>query len=250
MSKLTAFVKPVINWAGKNQAVIKAVLAGIGVITTGVTAARAGMAAKERISEKEELIGEELTIKEKIEETWTLWIPPFLAGATSIFCIYSGTRASLKSIATVGALYSASQQNLNLTKEALSELEGPHTLKKVLDRANEKKEEASPIKEVIYTGTGEHLCFDPQSGRYFKTNYEKVRSIQNQINQDVLTKDILGFSSLNDFYFLLGLESIPLGEDMGWTPEYLLDIYFTSKITDDGEPCMVLDYEVFPKYMY
>ena len=42
-----------------------------------------------------------------------------------------------------------------------------------------------------------------------------------------------------------------MGDELGWSIEDgLLDIDFGSQITDDGEPCIVLHYNISPKYNY
>ncbi len=238
------FVKNAISWATKNQTVIKAVLAGVGVVTTGVTAARAGYKAREIVEEREELVGEEILFTDKARLTWPLFVAPFVSGAASIFCIYSGTHTSLKNLATVSALYSASRQDLKMTKEAIAELEGPKKLIKVVDKVNEKKEEAATNKEVVITNEGETIIFDAFSGRYMKSDLEKVRANVNLINKDVVQE---GWACLNDFFFLNHLEELPIGDDMGWTVDNLLDVTFTSKLMANGKPCVVMSYEVCPR---
>ena len=56
------------------------------------------------------------------------------------------------------------------------------------------------------------------------------------------------YVSLNDFYDELGLKHTRLGDDLGWSiDDKLVDIEFSSHITDDGRPCLVVDYSVAPK---
>ena len=59
------------------------------------------------------------------------------------------------------------------------------------------------------------------------------------------------YCSLNDFYDEIGLSHTDMGDELGWSIEDgLLDIDFGSQITDDGEPCIVLHYNISPKYNY
>lgn len=250
MINLPTFLKSSIKWASKNEAVVKAVLSGVGVIVTGVTAAHAGMRAQKVICEKEELAGRELTTKEKIVETWPKFILPMVTGATSIFCIYSSTHVSLKNLATMSALYSASQKDLKLTKEAIKELEGPKMVDKVMDKVAEKKEEQAAKNDnkfYQWSGKGNQKFFDPQTGTYFFSSVEEIRSCVNSVNSDVLND---GWANLNDFYFYLGLLEVRLGDDVGWTHNHLLTVRFTTKLDEYKEACIVLDYEVYPKYFW
>src|SRR5690606_4348768 len=88
---------------------------------------------------------------------------------------------------------------------------------KVVETIGEKKEEA--IREeiakdrmndnpptdgqVIITGGGDQLCYDMYSGRYFKSDIEKIRKAMNDLNQEALQNF---YVPLNMFYSSIGLE--------------------------------------------
>lgn len=68
----------------------------------------------------------------------------------------------------------------------------------------------------------------------------------NDVNQKMFIEN---WVSLNEFYIDLGLETIVIGNDMGWAIDKGgMDIEFSSHIADDGTPCLVLDYTVLPTY--
>ena len=70
----------------------------------------------------------------------------------------------------------------------------------------------------------------------------------NKLNRDMLDEM---FISLNDFYYEIGLSNTKLGDDLGWNvSEGLIDLKFSSQLTDDGTPCVVMDYSIAPKYDY
>jgi hypothetical protein len=59
------------------------------------------------------------------------------------------------------------------------------------------------------------------------------------------------YISLNDFYYELGLKKTNDGDSLGWNIEDgLLDIHFSALITEDNEPCVVIDYHVAPKHKF
>jgi hypothetical protein len=62
--------------------------------------------------------------------------------------------------------------------------------------------------------------------------------------------DITGYVSLNELYDELGIDRTAVGDDLGWSVDKLIDIGFSSQIADNGEPSIVLDYRVAPKYNY
>ena len=59
------------------------------------------------------------------------------------------------------------------------------------------------------------------------------------------------YVSLNEFYDLLGREHTELGDELGWNLDSgLIEVDFTSKIADNGKPCIVISYSVAPRYDY
>ena len=62
------------------------------------------------------------------------------------------------------------------------------------------------------------------------------------------------YVSLNDFYYEIGLDNIPLGDELGWTIDDgragRIDLYFTSQLTPEGVPCLVINYRVQPRKGY
>ena len=59
------------------------------------------------------------------------------------------------------------------------------------------------------------------------------------------------YIGLNEFYDELGLAHTQLGEYLGWNMDNgEIKVNFSSQIADDGAPCLVLNYEVVPKFSY
>ena len=59
------------------------------------------------------------------------------------------------------------------------------------------------------------------------------------------------YVSLNEFYWEVGLDSTPLGEEMGWHIDRgLIDMKFSTQLSDDDRPCLVVDYSIAPRYDY
>ena len=92
------------------------------------------------------------------------------------------------------------------------------------------------------------MCFDVLSGRYFKSDIDLIKRVENNINKRMFNDMYI---SLNEFYIELGLEPIGIGDDLGWSVDKgMIDIDFSSQLADDGTPCLVIDYSVSPKYNY
>lgn len=87
------------------------------------------------------------------------------------------------------------------------------------------------------------LFQDEMSGRYFYSTVQEVRNCVNAVNHKV---NNFMYASLTDFYDELGLEPIPISEDLGWNVDKLLEVHFAPGLTEDTKPCVRLEYNSFP----
>ena len=56
---------------------------------------------------------------------------------------------------------------------------------------------------------------------------------------------------LNDFYDELGLPGTVMGSELGWNSKgILLDLDFTSELSYDNEPVLVINYNILPRDDY
>ena len=132
----------------------------------------------------------------------------------------------------------------------MTETLGQKKAEAVDDAVARDKLSKNPVesREVILTDKGSTLCYDVLSGRYFKSDIEKMRQTVNELNRRMLSEMYI---SLNDFYYELGLPSIGVGDSLGWcTDRGLIELRFDAQLAADGTPCLVLDYAVAPKYGY
>ena len=187
---------------------------------------------------------------EATESAWKYYIPSITTGALSISCIIVGNTVANKRNMVLAAAYKISENALKEYREATLETVGPKKEESIRDLVAKKHVENNPVEssQVIVTSKGETLCYDVISGRYFKSDIEKIKKCVNELNRQMLQEMYI---SLNDFYYELGLEQIAIGYDIGWNVDTgLIDIYFSSQLTSDGTPCLTLQYSVEPKYDY
>jgi hypothetical protein len=86
-------------------------------------------------------------------------------------------------------------------------------------------------------------------GRYFLSDMDTIKRAINDINYDISSGDM--YASLNDFYSKIGLKPVDIGDDLGWNlDDRGLDVTFHSQIAENGTPCLVLIYNIAPKYGY
>lgn len=229
------------------------ILTGIGIagmITTTVLAVRATPKALQLIEEKKnEDWVDELSPLEVVKTAWKPYVPAAVTGVASVACLIGASSVNAKRNAALATAYKLSETALTEYREKVIETIGEKKEKTVRDKVAEERVKKNPISksEVIVTNNGTTLCFDPITGRYFKSSIDKIKRAENELNKQML-HDISGYVSLNEFYDELGLDHTDIGDDLGWNVDRLIDISFSSQLNDNGEPSVVLDYLVAPKY--
>lgn len=230
------------------------ILVGIGIsgmVATTILAVRATPKALILIEEaKREKESDSLTPVETIQAAWKCYIPAAVTGMASIACIIGSNSVNAKRSAALATAYTLSENALREYKDKVVETIGEKKEKEVRNAIAKDKIEKNPVSsnEVILTKKGDTLCYDVLSGRYFKSDIEKLKRCMNEINRQILND---GSASLNDFYYEIGLDSIKIGDDLGWdTRQGLVDIDFSSQLASDGTPCLVLDFSIAPVYDY
>jgi hypothetical protein len=185
------------------------------------------------------------TTKEKIQISWQYYIPTGIALAIAITSIMSMNIINERKKAALAGLYTITQSTLNEYRQKVIETIGKNKERKIRDSIDADKISTNPPNDVIFTGSGSVLCLDSMSGRYFQSDIEKIKKIVNELNRQLILEM---FIPLNDFYYELGLEAIKMGYDVGFNIDNgLLEPQFSSQLTKDGKPCLVINYEVAPK---
>lgn len=229
------------------------ILTGIGIagmITTTVLAVKATPKAIRLIEEAKEEKGEDLTKAETIKTCWKVYIPAVATCIASTTCLIGASSVSIRRNAMLATAYKLSETAFSEYKEKVVETIGDEKAKVVREKVSEERIKKNPItkNEVIMTDYGDTQFYETLSGRYFKSDIEQIKKVVNYLNKDML-QDMFGTISLNEFYDELELERIDLGDELGWRVDKgLIEIDFTSKIADNGKPCIVLDYINAPYY--
>lgn len=244
------------------------ILTGVGIagmITATVLAVKATPRAIELIEEERDLreidrangvderfASDNISFKDKVKLTWKCYIPAAATTAMSVSCLIGASAVNLRRNAALATAYSLSETALKEYKEKVMETVGPKKERAIQDKVAEEKIANNPVSknEVIITEKGNTLCYDSISDRYFNSDIEKIRKTVNTLNAQMITGQE-ECVSLNEFYDELGLRHTTTGDDLGWNvASGLIDIDFSSHITDDGRPCLVINYSVAPKYNF
>lgn len=230
------------------------ILIGLGVAgllgTTILAVRETPKALKLLENKKKELDVEKLSVKDTVKTVWKNYIPCAVLAVTSVACIVGASNISARRNAALAAAYAIGNKAFSDYKEEVVNLLGEEKDKEIKERVADKLLKENPVtsKEVIITDNNEHLCYDEITGRYFKSSQNKIKEAQNVIN-DRLRDEM--WVSLNDLYYELCLPNVRVGDDLGWNvDDGYLDIILSSRIAEDGTPCLTLDYSIGPRYDY
>lgn len=186
-----------------------------------------------------------ITTKESIKLVWTAYLPAAGALGVSVTAIICSNRISTARLAALATAYSLSEKHFGEYREKVIEKFNANKERQVRDEIAQDHITANPPKDaqIIFTGHGDVLCHDLPTGRYFKSNMEKLRSVQNDLNAQV---NEIGHATLSDFYVALGLRDTPYSDQLGWTTAKLFDLQFSAVLTDDNQPCISINYTAEP----
>lgn len=184
--------------------------------------------------------------KETLKSTWKCYIPTVLLAGTSLTCFFAAMHITSGKVVALSSAVAASQQIAEKYQREVIDIIGKDKERDIRKKVNESNISETPVPSksgLVVFGSGDTLVFDEVSGRYFLSDKESIRTAMNDFNQQVIwgsTQD------LNDWYDVVGLEQITIGEYLGWNADRLMDISFDSMIAPNGEPCIVLNYLVQP----
>lgn len=182
-----------------------------------------------------------------VKLTWRYYIPTACLGAASISCIVGGNVIGAKRNAMLTAACSLSSKSLKEYKSKVTEVLGEQKEKKIRDSVAKDRVDEDPVtnREIILTGKGNTLCYDMTFGRYFMSDMDELKKAMISVNR-MIVRDM--YASLNDFYDEINLPHGEMGSYLGWNiNDHDVDLEFSSQLTDDGKPCLVVEYSVWPK---
>lgn len=236
-----------------NAPAILTASACVGTIATAVLTAKSTTLAIERVADYCEAnlrSPEDLSWREKFAVSYRVYIPPAIAGVATLVSIVAANRIQYARGAAFALAYSGSEAAFRRYREAVADVVKPKDLVKVKARAAEKSLSDAPPPSpgtILVASSGDVTCYDVFSGRYFQSDIETIRRVENNINGQLNSEC---YASLNEFYVGLGLPPIAAGELVGWSDPNALSVEFGSQLTDKGEPVLTVDFLVSPKENY
>ena len=244
------FTNAVLPFLSKHEPEILTGLGLSGMIFSTIYTAKATIKAVDAINKKEIEEGRKLTKKEVFKTVWKYYIPSLLSTIGSSACIIGSTCISNKRSAALAAAYTISETALQEYQNKTLELVGEKKEKDIHEAVSKDVVEKTYTgTNIILTGDGDSLFYEPLSGRYFKSNWNKILKAANELNANALN-DFDGTITLTQWYSELGLDKTDISDEMGWSLERgvkgLISISIDSSLTPDDMPCGAIYYVTRP----
>lgn len=229
------------------------ILTGLGVagsVTVAILAGRSGyrigMDAStqyhEALKDGEPLPEHLLETKHLVQTYWKEYIPAAIVLSTTIGSIVMANRIGSRRAAAIAAAFKLSEKMAEEYREKVVETLGKNNEEKVRTSLAKDRMEKTPGDIIVITGD-ETLFFDELSGRFFKSEMQKVRKAVNDINFQV-NNDY--YASLSDFYDLLGLPKTGISDELGWNASTQLEVRFGVTQLSDERPAISIEYNKEP----
>ena len=218
-----------------------AILTGFGVSGTIVTAYLAGVASY-RAANDPHGRDRELDRKETIRLVWKRYIPAGISGAVTIGCIIGATGTANRRTAAAASAYTVTERAFSEYRDKVIDQIGETKEQKVRDELAADHIASSPPKnsEILVTGNGNVLCCRALTrSDISECDMETLRRAQNDVNAKILQEL---YVPLSDFYYLVGLPVTTNSSEIGWNSDKLMELEFSTVLTEDGRPCLSFEY--------
>ena len=226
----------------------------VGFVATVIEVAyakpKADLVIKDRHSR---LNKKETKVEEIVKDTvvaMPIYLPAVLTGGFAIGCIAGSYKVSSERTAAMATAYTLTETKLKEYQNKVIETLGEKKEQKIRDEiASDKVKKNPPTDRDFVLNENSTLMYDSVSGRYFRSEIDTIKNARDELNQRIYSEMYI---SLNDFYYEINLDPIGVGDDLGWNVEDgMIDI--DMRWAPDGykgEPCLVLDFLVRPRYNY
>lgn len=222
----------------------------LGTVGTAVLTGRASFKAAKIIQEEEKAINTAvenpeadpvwLSKTEKFKLVWPHFIPPTITCAGTVTCIFLAHRITSKQIAALAVASTVSERAFQEYKDKVVEKLGPKQGTAIEEEiAQDRVTKNPPSGQVIIAGSGDVLCFETLTGRYFHSTIEDIKAAENKVNYEIIHYDS---ASLSTFFDELGLMPTDYSDSVGWNVHNRLEVKFTTTMSEDNRPCLVVGY--------
>lgn len=244
--KIKEIIKDIGHFTNENAPTILSVVAIAGVVVTAIFAVEGALKAEEIMQEEDPFTQkEDRKPVDTIAKTWHCYIPAVASGAVTVTAIVASNRISKARIAALASAYALSTDNFKKYRDKVKELLGAKSDQKVVDDVN--KDAVSQIdtkNATIIKGGGSTLCMDSLTGQLAWLDMDRVQKAIALVNKMLIDEQ---WVSVNDYLWELDFNQSRALDGFGWdVGSGGVQVSYTSALTKDNIPCLVLNYSVEP----
>lgn len=231
----------------ENSPTLLCILAAVGVVGTTVSAV---IATPKAMKIRKEL-DEDVSKTDIFLATAPCYIPPVLIGLGTIGCIFGANALNERKQASILSAYALLRESYEEYKQKVIDIFGEDGARQIIQEIG--KDRIANNEPQIVEESEDPLFYDPYGDRYFNLPGDVVKDAEMKLNRNYA---IRGYSSLNEYYALLGIPLTDKGEEYGWETGYMWEYYEANWIdfnyqkvtTDDGLECRIIWFVQDPDY--
>ena len=190
-------------------------------------------------------------VKYVVPLVWKCYIPTAVISAATISAVFLSwkfgrTQLKVSKLAT----YMAEQTFQTYASNVKRRLEDGSLTEETLAREESEAKGLVKTKDsssAIVINGDQVPVLDRYSGRTFHSSIANIREAVNNVNEEIFGSM---YSSLTDFYDHLGLDATGVSDEVGWNADHPLKVSFSTTILENGQPALVMEYELDPYYGY
>lgn len=273
----TGLVPKAERFLKKSSPTILTCIGAVGVVATAVLAAKATPKAI-RLVHAESRINHDgdpnaYTKKEAVMSCWKCYVPAVVVGGSTIVCIFGANALNRRQQAALASAYGLVNQAYQDYKRKVKENFGEEAHRDIMRQiAAEHSNNLAPYAPTLCGSSSlefegadeeERLFYDAHGERYFHATFAQVLQAEYHLNRNYTLR---GNACVNEFYELLGISTLPGGDEVGWwvdddSETYWIDFNHTRVELEDGLECWIIepcsdpmvpppDYGYFDRYCF
>lgn len=234
-------VKAIAGWCKRHSTKI---LAGVAIVAEAAGfyfMHREAPVVRDRLQE----LPEDATKLDKFKVAAPVYIPAAGMFLLSTGAIVGGCVLGEHRVAVLTGLYTASETALRKYEEKVVAKLGKEEAREMKEEAVKEvvRSQQTTGNEIIYTGNGVDIFFEPYSGRYFASSREAVdrgvAEFEKRLHSDI-------WCSLNQLYDCWDIPRTNLGGYFGWNADDIIDkpfdIGFSGSIAPNKHSCQEIHF--------
>lgn len=212
----------------------------VGFISSTVTAVHNTPKAVEMLKQAEEEKGEPLKAKEVVKVTWKYYIFPVIITVLSIACILGARKIESGRTAALLTACKVTEEASERFEDATREVVGDKKYNEIKQKVAENQIKENPMFEgnVINTGTGNTLYYEPLSNQYIRCSRDYIDRGINTVNKELRERDTMDVNDYLDCFQLPSIDATTTGA-LEWDINNggYLDLEFHYFEIETGEVC-------------